>query len=114
MMAKVAVSRVVLKALCPPVLPLPLRLAVCPSTAPVPFWSQAYAWSVVVPRPAVALGRKRIISLLESRRAAVMLGVLKFAQVEPSSVEYCHTPLLVPVIPVTAMPTLAAPSTSWK
>ncbi len=111
-MAKPAVNRVVLKAVWPPVLPLPWRLTVWPSVPLV--WSQAYAWSVTTPSPVVEFGMKRIRSLPESSRAVVRLGVPKAVHVEPPLVEYCQVPLFTPVSPTTATPGSVPLSMSWK
>src|SRR2546423_304178 len=83
----VAVSAVVLKAVLPPVLPLPFRFTLPPSLPLV--WSQAYACKLTVPAKP-AFGTKRIRSLPESNCVAFTDTAPKVIQFEPPSREYCH------------------------
>ncbi len=91
-----AVSGVALNAPLPPSLPPRLVLLLVPSPA--------YAVSVAVPRKP-AFGTKRSRSVAVSSSALLGDAVEMVVHVMPSS-EYCQVPLLVPVMPVTAMPTV--------
>jgi hypothetical protein len=100
----IAVNGVVLNAVLPPVLPLPVRFAV-PVALPLET-SQAYACMLTVPAKPV-FGRKRMRSLPASSSAAISETFPIASQWTPSSMEYCHTPFVLPVSAVTAIPGVA-------
>ena len=62
--------------------------------------------SVAVPRN-LAVGIKRIKSSAASKVALLGVTLLRLVQIVPPSVEYSQVPLVAPVTPLTAMPSVA-------